>query len=212
MIMNKKEILNFLDERFDNIEMPCFGNMNIDYVTSQLSVYVNPEGLWIILFNSVVWWPAGEGLMGMIELVGPGVSGVQGFDNDRTFIPGLIDYSFDDDRIMSVQVRGKEIDIESLNIKPQLDMQAELGFWACCALIKNYRSQLLANEQELYKFIPEGFECKLVLDEWQHPDWNCPPSQTHTFTKIAAALAEGVALEFESCPNPNTHWSKWIPK
>lgn len=210
--MNKEEILNYLDERFDNIQMPCFGNMNIDYITSQLSVYRNQAGLWIILFNSVVWWPAGEGLTGMLELVGPGVKGAQGFDNDRIFYPGTVDYSVDENQIKSVRVRGKEIALTSLDIKPQFHIQPDPGFWACCALIRDYRSELLANEQELAKFIPAGFECMLVLDEWEHPDWGCPPSQTHTFTKIAAALAEGNSLELANSPNPNTHWSKWLPK
>ena len=91
--MNESEILKFLDARFENIEMPCFSNMNIDYVTSQLSVYRNSHNSWIILFNSVVWWPSADGLMGMIEIVGPGVVGRQGFDNDRTFIPGIFEDS-----------------------------------------------------------------------------------------------------------------------
>jgi hypothetical protein len=210
-MMKKEEILKFFDERFENIEMPCFGNMNLDYITSRLSVYRNNDDSWIVLFNSIVWWPAAEGLMGTIEVIGPGVIGCQGFDNDRITYPGKIESSYDDE-ILSVLVRGKEIDLKSLRIEPQFDLQPEIGFWAGTAIIKHYRDELLANDSELESFIPQGFKVDLVLDEWEHPDWDNPPRKTQTFSNIAAKLAQGASMNFEECPNPNTHFSKWLPK
>lgn len=212
IVMNESEIFKFLDERFENIEMPCFSNMNIDYVTSQLSVYRNSHNSWIILFNSVVWWPSADGLMGMIEIVGPGVVGRQGFDNDRTFIPGIVEDSYEEGRVVSISVRGEEVNVESLHIESNFDIQAEPGFWACCALVQDYRQQLLAKDDELKRFIPEAYKLELVLDEWEHPDWDCLPSKTHTFSILAKKLAEGSPLEMEKCPSPNIHWLNWLPK
>jgi hypothetical protein len=58
---------------------------------------------WLLLFNSVVWWPAAKGLMTIVEIVGTGVVGKQGFDNDRAFVPGCIELD-DEENIVRILV------------------------------------------------------------------------------------------------------------
>lgn len=111
-MFNRESILSFLDNAFQNIEMPCLGNMNIDYVSSRLSTYRSTDK-WLLLFNSVVWCPAGDGLMAVVETVGTGVVGRQGFDNDRCFVSGSVNMD-DDEKILSIFVRGEDIDLTSL--------------------------------------------------------------------------------------------------
>lgn len=209
-MFNSNSILNFLNTAFQSIEMPCFGNMNIDYVSSRLSTYRSTDK-WLLLFNSVVWWPAAEGLMTMVETVGTGVVGKQGFDNDRAFMPGSID--MDDDRnILSIIVRGEDIDRTSLIIRPNYDVQPEYGFWVSVALTKKYKESLLASQGEVKQFIPAGFQHLLTIDEWDHPTWDTPPSRTVAFPRIANVLVTSDPSLWNPVDAPNTHWSRWLPK
>jgi hypothetical protein len=136
-MFNRDSILSFLDNAFQNIEMPCFGNMNIDYVSSRLSTYRSTEK-WLLLFNSIVWHPAAEGLETFVEIVGTGVVGKQGFALDRVFVPGSIEVD-DDQNIVSIVVRGENIDPTSLVIQPNYDVQPEYGFWVSVALAEKYK-------------------------------------------------------------------------
>jgi hypothetical protein len=40
--------------------MPCLSNLNVDYVSTRMSAYRSPDK-WLLVFNSVVWWPAAAG-------------------------------------------------------------------------------------------------------------------------------------------------------
>jgi hypothetical protein len=208
-MFNRDSILNFLDNAFQNIEMPCFGNMNIDYVASRLSAY-HSRDKWLLLFNSVVWWPAAEGLMAMVETVGTGIVGRQGFDNDRAFVPGCIE--LDEENIISILVRGKDIDPTSLAIQPNYDIQSEYSFWVSAALAEKYKESLLASPAEVNQFIPPGFQHLLTIDEWDHPTWDTPPSRTVTFPLIANVLVTSDPALWNPVKTPNTHWSFWHPK
>jgi hypothetical protein len=209
-MFNSDSILNFLDNAFQSIEMPCFGNMNIDYISSRLSSYRSTDK-WLLLFNSVVWWPAAEGLMTMVETVGTGVVGRQGFDIHRAFVPGSVD--MDDDRnILSIVVRGEDIDCSSLIIQPNYDVQPEYGFWVSVTLAKKYKQSLLASQAEVKQFIPTGFQHLLTIDEWDHPTWDTPPSRTVAFPRIANVLVTSDPSLWNPVDAPNTHWSRWVPK
>jgi hypothetical protein len=190
--------------------MPCFSNMNIDYVSSRLSTYRSTDK-WLLLFNSVVWWPAAEGLMTMVEIVGTGVVGKQGFDNDRYFVPGCLELD-NDKNIISIRVRGEDINPISLAIQPNYDIQPEYGFWVSVALTEKYKESLLASQAELKQFISPGFQHLLTIDEWDHPTWDTPPSQTETFPRIANVLVTSTPSLWQPVEMPNTQWSHWLPK
>jgi len=206
------EIIAKFDKHFDAFEIPCFGNMNIDYVGSRLSIYQSEEGNWACAFDSVVWWPAADGLMGMIEIVGPGVIGLQGFDNDRVYDPGHIDQSDDGDTLLSLMVRGESIPKDTIEITPDFGLQGEIGFWASVALHERYREKLLATEEEIQRFLHAGLKLKLRLDAWQHPDFGNPPSKTETFIALSECLARQCFDEFPACKHPNNDWASWLPK
>jgi hypothetical protein len=212
MTTEASAILRFLDERFEKFEMPCLGNMNIDYLAVRLHVYTSPQRDWMLLFDSVVWWPGLGGLAGMIELVGPGVNGPQGFADDRLTEPGTVETDDDDVEITALVVRGHEIAPDSLDVRLDEEISGDLGFWTGVALLAEHREALLTTPQERARFVPAGFERVLVLDEWQHPDFDVPPSATDTFRTLAQALTSNDFAAFPASANPNTHWSNWVPK
>lgn len=209
-MFNRDSILSFLDNAFQRIDMPCFGNMNIDYVSSRLSTYRSSDQ-WLLLFNSVVWWPAGQGLTATVEVVGTGVVGRQGFDNDRFLVPGCIQLD-DDQNIRSIVIRGEDTNPTSLVIQPNYDVQPEYGFWVSVALAETYKESLLASQAEIQQFIPPGFQHLLTIDEWDHPTWDMPPSRTVAFPRIASVLVTSDPSLWIPVEAPNTHWSHWLPK
>jgi hypothetical protein len=209
-MFNKHSILHFLDDAFQSIEMPCFGSVNIDYVSSRLSAY-RSTNKWLLLFNSVVWCPAAEGLMAMVETVGTGVVGRQGFDSDRAFVPGCIELD-EEENIVSIFVRDENIDPSGLAIQPNYDIQPEYGFWVSVALAEKYKGSLLASQVEIKQFIPPGFQHLLTVDEWDHPTWDMPPSRTVGFPRIANILVTSDPSLWLPVGVPNTHWSQWLPK
>ncbi len=204
-------ILSFLDGAFERIEMPCLSNLNVDYVSTRMSAYRSPDK-WLLLFNSVVWVPAADGLMAMVETVGPGASGKQGFDNDRAFTPGQIETDASGERVEGITVRGRAVDPDALGITPRLELQADVGFWAAVALIDQYREDLLASAAELQRFIPAGFQHLLSVDEWEHPTFDVPASRTESFPLLAEVLEKADPSLWRPATHPNTHWSHWFPK
>ncbi|WP_148288042.1 DUF7003 family protein [Prochlorothrix hollandica] len=210
-MFTRDSVLKFLDTAFQRIEMPCFGNMNIDYIASRLSVYRSSDQ-WLLMFNSVVWWPAGEGLMAMVEMVGPGVVGSQGFDHGRSFVPGCIEVDHDRENILSITIRGDAIDPLPLTIQPNYEIQPDYGFWVAIALAETYKESLLASPSEVEPFIPPDFQHLLTLDQWDHPTWDTPPSQTETFPSLAQVLVTGDPSQWQPVAVPNSHWSQWQPK
>lgn len=205
------DILAFLDRAFERIEMPCLGNLNVDYVSTRMSGYRGPDQ-WLVLFNSVVWWPAADGVMAMVEAVGPGAMGKQGFDNDRAFTPASIDVDESAQRVRGVTVRGRDVDPSALSLAPRLELQPELGFWVAVALMDRHREELLASPDELARFIPSGFQHLLTVDEWQHPTFEVPASRTESFPLLAQVLVSADPSLWRPAVNPNTHWSHWYPK
>lgn len=212
MTADATAILRYLDERFEKIEMPCLGNMNIDYLTLRLHVFVSPQRQWLLLFDAVVWWPGLGGIAGMIELVGPGVNGKQGFTDGRLTEPASIAISDDGKAVTSIVVRGRAVAPDQLDVRADEAISDDIGFWAGVALLAGHREALLTTPEERSAFVPPGFERVLVLDEWQHPDFDRPPSATDTFRALASAMASGDFAAFPASAEPNTHWSKWVPK
>jgi hypothetical protein len=202
-----QKILGLLDRQFDAIAMPYFGNMNIDYISSRLLAF-RDDSRWLILFNSIAWWPSGEGLITILECVGNCVQAKEGFSSLTT---GQIKY---DERPNDyhVTVRGKTIPLSELNIISRPDLFAEYEPNIAIALLDDYREGLLANREEYEKLIPDGLTEVLRLDQWHHPNWDCPPSQTESFPLIAEVLFTGNPDLYKPPTNPNTDWKFWFPK
>ncbi len=208
------QILEFLDRRFAAIEMPYLGNMNVDYISSRLLAF-RDDHRWMILFNSITWCPAGEGLTTMVECVGNCVKGRQGFDRDRSFITGKITELIQDDENInrySVIVRDKSISISELEITAHPDLYSDREIDIAIELLANHREELLANREEYGIFIPDGLTQVLQLDQWHHPEWDCPPSQTESFPMIAEVLFTGNPDLYRLPSKCNTDWEYWFPK
>jgi len=204
------QILDFLDRSFNSIEMPCFGNMNIDYISSRLLAF-RDDLRWLILFNSIVWYPSGQGLTTIVAPIGNCVKGKQGFDNDYCFETGKIVYNELLD-LYEVSIRNRDISLSELNIVAHSHLHSEYEFDIAIVLLDKYREELLASEDEYSVLIPDGLTEVLRLDRWHHPDWGCPPSQTESFPLIAKVLFTGNTDLYKPPKNPNTDWQFWFPK
>jgi len=211
-----QQILEYCDRSFAAIKMPCFGNLNVDYLSSRLLAF-RDEQQWLILFNSITWCPAGAGLTTIVECIGNcrlqknNMRHDFHFDSNRYLITGEITH----DEILqtyAVKVRGKSIPLAELNIIPRPDLFSEYEPNIAIALLDNYREELLANREEYGVFIPDGMSQILQLDAWHHPDWDCPPSQTESFPLIAEVLFAGKADLYKPPSHANTSWWLWFPK
>lgn len=153
----------------------------------------------------------------MVEIVGPGVFGRQGFDDGQAFGPGFIEFDYgknydeEDTKILSIEVRGREIDPTSLVLNTNYNVYNDYGFWVSVALTEKYKESLLASQTEIGRFIPPGFKHLLSIDEWDHP-LMCGatlPSQTEAFPRIADVLVAKDSSLWKPVKEPNTHWSHW---
>ena len=210
-MFNEQSILAFLDDALERSEMPEFGNMNIDYISSQLTAYRSSDK-WLLIFNSVVWWPAVEGLMTIVETVGTGVTGKQGFDDDHAFTPAQYKLDDSEENILSISIRSESINPESLNIDPNYEYNPDYEFWVSVALTEQHKDKLLANHEEMARFIPSDYQHLITLDEWDHPTWEIPASQTETFPRLAEVLVSSDSSRWRPVQTPNTHWARWLPK
>ena len=210
------QILQFLDRSFAEIKIPCFGNMNVDYISSRLLAF-RDEQQWILVFNSIAWCPAGEGLTTIIECVGNcclSKNNIQHdfhFDSNRYLITGKIEYNQVLDEYL-VSVRDKSVDLAELGIIAYPDLYTDRELDVAIALSEKYREELLANREEYGVFIPNGMTQVLQLEQWHHPDWDCPPSQTESFPLIAEVLYRAVTDLYKPAKHPNTDWRLWFPK
>ena len=211
-----QQILEFLDRSFESIKMPCFGNLNVDYLSSRLLAF-RDEQQWLLVFNSIAWIPAGQGLTTLVECVGNcnlSRNQVQHdfhFDSNRYLVTGQVEYDETLNHYRAI-VRGQSIAIENLNIIPHPDLFAEREPDIAIALLENYREDLLATREEYGVFIPEGLTEVLRLDEWHHPNWDCLPSQTESFPAIAEVLFTGDSGLYKPSSQTNTDWRLWYPK
>jgi hypothetical protein len=127
----------------------------------------------------------------------------------------LAEFEYDNDvyeNVVKVTVRGKQVALSPLDVRPQIDLPRDQPFWVAVAVADQYRDQLFATSDELAKFFPRGWPPEfLVLDDWHHDDFEAP-SRTETYRLLARAIATGDAGLFRPRQKPNTHWKNWILK
>ncbi|NJK60527.1 MAG: hypothetical protein HC918_10185 [Oscillatoriales cyanobacterium SM2_1_8] len=225
----RESIVAFLDQAFQAIEMPWFDNLNIDYLGFRLLVYRAADH-WRLVFSSVVWCPAADGLMAMVEPVGPGVDVAP--DRLYTFTPvrltfasakgtgeGAGEAAIDalnapegNEIWQRLTVRGETVNVSALDVQPQYDLQPEYGFWVGAALVSQDPEPLFANASELAGCVPPDFQHLLTVSAWDHPTWERPPSQTEAFPRLAEVLIAADPTLWQPVATPNTHWARWLPK
>lgn len=70
-----------------------------------------------------------------------------------------------------------------------------------------YPDLLFGTDEELSKGLLPGVEPILRLYQWNHPDFDEPPSANETFQLLADVLVTGDKSEYRPTKKPNTHWS-----
>ena len=78
----------------------------------------------------------------------------------------------------------------------------------CRAAAELRREDVLATAGERRFNIPFEFVEVLVLNEWKHPDKECP-SRCEAFHQLAQVLVTGSSAHYNPSSPPNTHWSNW---
>jgi len=122
------------------------------------------------------------------------------------------DYADDGETVVRISVRGEPIVLAQLDVQPQAEVPNDRAFWTAVAVADKYRDRILAQEEELANFFPEGLPPRLLaLDDWRHSEEEAP-SETETFRLLARAIATGNADDFRPTEKPNTHWKNWFPK
>jgi uncharacterized protein DUF7003 len=82
------------------------------------------------------------------------------------------------------------------------------------SLLPEYRSQLLASEEELAQRNPLHLPLWLRLDEWCHPNLEALAQEggvggCETFQMLAEAISSGDKTIYRPTDPPNTHWQNW---
>ncbi|MEL6988675.1 MAG: hypothetical protein AAGK97_12700 [Bacteroidota bacterium] len=119
----------------------------------------------------------------------------------------------------------RKVGIEMNNSEDEIGW-CELGRY----LVIEYSHLFRATDEELNKYLPEGLEKILVLDEWYHKDYvdaedlmdmkdanvaedyfdrHGPFESYETYPMLAEVLATGNPQHYKPSLKPNTHWSFW---
>lgn len=229
MKYTQKDILDQLNQCADGFTFPMLDNGYVYPVDTKLSAY-RDENRWVLLIEVVGFNYRGGGHNGItncLHLFGNCLSFPPG-TNNANFIY-ITDNSsegstFDEEYIESLNpevntflIRGKEIKI---NHSPsyyaskgiELEQPPQIKIWEFLrGLIPEYRSDLLATEEEIRSRIPKDIPLILTLDEWYHPDLagSEKPSDNETFQLIAEVLEKGNNQIYKPTQMPNTHWKNW---
>ncbi len=218
------EILSQLDACAAEMRFPMLDNGYVYLGDVRLSGYADDRH-WALLIEVLGFNPRADGIRNAIYRYGNCLVGEVGLANED-FITSLEedpDYpAFDEefgvlDGAEMVRVRGQAVPIPwgpavlaakgiTLAEPPRLRVEELMR-----ALLPEYRSQLLATEEELRRRMPADLPLLIRLDEWHHPDLvnEERPSDSPSFQSLAEVLVMGDPNGYRPHPNPNTHWKNW---
>lgn len=229
MKYTKKDILDQLDQCADGFTFPMLDNGYVYLVDTRLSAY-RDENRWVLLIEVVGFNYRGGGHNGItncLHLFGNCLSIPPGTNNDNFIY--ITDNSsegstFDEEYMESLNpevntflIRGKEIKINHspsyyASKEIELEQSPKIKVWEFLrGIVPEYRSDLLATEEEIRSRIPRDIPLILTLDEWNHPDLvnGETPGGNETFQMIAEVLEKGNAQLYKPTQKPNTHWKNW---
>ncbi len=217
LVFSTQAILDELDQRAENHELPMMDNVNYPFLAGRLNIYRDNHS-WAIVFNTLSLEICS--IVAIIDPVGADVKIDQLNENDAFVV--VADFESNDETIAAqrVTIRGNEV-----NIAPELLAQINVlfeqsrkedsitGEWdAAELLIKEYKEKLLPTAEEVARFFPKGLPPLFFsLDEWHHPDLAMDelPSSTETFQLIAKAICSGNVGDYASTCEPNTNRRNW---
>ena len=218
MELSAEDILAQLDESARQFRFPGFNNMNYHLGTARLSAF-RSAAHWALVFEELVWWPAGEGITLCLSVFGTGLA----FPGGASWSPGLIHWphspvscGFDDQGELSydgVSIRGQLVALRPEELERHPDVP-ERGFAMMVRLLESHRDELLCTPEELRRVVPDDMEFLLQLDQWHHPDVYRGelPSQNPSFQNLAEVLASGEAARLRPAEKPNVDWRLWTER
>ena len=203
----RQDILSELDEAARDYKLPGLDNGFIYPVDTRLHAF-RDEARWAVVIEVVGYDYRGASLDDVLYVLGNCID--LPFEAD-TFLPRIDNFEELEDEeepvvapgVESVVIRGQAVPVP----RPAGTDLVELFR----ALTPAYRDLLLADEDELRRWVPKDLPRILVLEEWNHPDVfdGALPSQSDTFLRIADVLVDGRPELYTPTQPPNTHWSNW---
>ncbi|WP_298906135.1 hypothetical protein [uncultured Nostoc sp.] len=212
------QILNCLDKAHGNLDFPGFNKINIHMVSARLTGF-RSDTHWVIVFEQLENW---YGLAGIQPVLA-----ISAFSNRSDLENGLVETLFpvaieneNDSKhtnTLHLIIRG-----EALTLDPQLierHHRWNFGFDLLVHLLPEYRSKMLATENELQLIASNDLLQVIQLDNWHHPDvfgWNYQadrhfqPSDAKSMQMIAKVLVTGNSNFYNPCEESNVDWRKWI--
>jgi hypothetical protein len=212
------QILKCLDKAHENLDFPGFNKINIHMVSARLTGF-RSDTHWVIVFEQLENW---YGLAGIQPVLA-----ISAFSNRSDLENGLVETLFpveienENDwkhtNTLHLIIRG-----EALTLNTQLierHHRWNFGFDLLVHLLPEYRSKMLATENELQLIASNDLLQVIQLDNWHHPDvfgWNYQadrhfqPSDAKSMQMIANVLVTGDQNFYKPCEDPNIDWRKWM--
>lgn len=212
------EILKCLDEANGNLDFPGFDNINLHMVSARLTGFRSDTHC-VIVFEQLENW---YGLTGIQPVLA-----ISAFSNSSDLENGLVETLFpveienEDDwkhtNAFHLTIRGEVLTLDLQSI--QRYHHWNFGFDLLVHLLPEYRSKMLATENELQSIASNDVLKVIQLDNWHHPDvfgWNYQadrhfqPSDAKSMQMIAKVLVTGDPNLYNPCEDPNVDWRKWM--
>ncbi|MEH1867835.1 MAG: hypothetical protein V7K69_22935 [Nostoc sp.] len=210
------EILKCLDQAHGNLDFPGFTNINLHMASARITGF-RSDTHWIIVFEELVNW---YGLAGIQPVLA-----IYGFSNRSDLENGLVETLFpveienEEDwkhtNALHLKIRGEALTLDTQSIQ----RHRNFGFDLLVHLLPEYRTKMLATENELQLIASNDLLQVIQLDNWHHPDvfrWNhqadrhFQPSDAKSMQMIAKVLVTGDPNFYKPCEDPNVDWRKWM--
>lgn len=224
------EILAQLDACAESLNFPMLDNGYIYPVTSRITVFGESER-WVIVVEAVGYFhrlPGHDGVENTLYIFGNGLGFEPGYniennlqvtadsDEGPTFI-AWDQFGTLNPEVHTMLIRDQQVTIPkdpafyaSRNVALENPTAIRVyEFMRAC--LPEYKSALLATEDELYDAFRQHLPKLLQVDEWCHPDIADEemPSGNETFQQIAAVLASGDVSLYQPTKQPNNDWRNW---
>ncbi|AUS99717.1 hypothetical protein CLI64_04540 [Nostoc sp. CENA543] len=212
------EILECLDQAHRNLDFPGFGKINIDMVSARLTGFRN-DYYWVLVFEELVHWYGLAGIQPVLAITAFSNRPDIGNGLFATLYPVEIENEddYENTNALHLKIRGESLTVEPKSIPKH--HYCNFGFNLLVYLLSDYRSQMLATEQELLSIVSHELIQVIQLDNWHHPNvygWNFAanrhflPSDAQSMQMIAKVLVTGNPNFYQPCEESNVDWRRWL--
>ncbi|MEH7633372.1 hypothetical protein AB0R75_11960 [Bacillus pumilus] len=213
--MNSTQILNILDEEFDNLNRPIFEWREMNYIGSKCTIIRLNHQQWLIAIQSF-----------LLDKKGPYVT-IDFYRNDtqnryQNILMDDLTFKLDNNSyipfsdiephhlqlIKEIKFNEDSFCLKNLNLHDEMDKNGK-SFFRNLYEIPSFRNFLWKTPSSLLNFVglKEGYEKVFETEEWEYPDYLTEPSETVSFKSFAQFLANEV--DSVNVGIPNNHWMEW---